>query len=91
MNLQFGWLPRREPACVASLSSLGSSFLWLASLANAVASPVGQIMDLLWFPTGGGKTEAYLALTAFVILLRRLRATDQDAGVGCRCLHAVHA
>ncbi|KXK06604.1 MAG: helicase family protein with metal-binding cysteine cluster [Acidobacteria bacterium OLB17] len=58
---------------------LGFILMNIAGLADA-GDEDRNIADLIWFPTGGGKTEAYLGLTALTIFLRRLRNRD-DAGV----------
>ncbi|MEH1855051.1 MAG: DISARM system helicase DrmA [Nostoc sp.] len=72
INLQASW---RRP---------GHDFTWrpfqLAFILMnipAIANPLHQdrqTCDLLAFPTGGGKTEAYLGLAAFTLGLRRLRS-----------------
>jgi hypothetical protein len=53
--------------------------LTIPSLANPAhkdrTKPIEAIADLLWFPTGGGKTEAYLGVAAFTMAIRRLQGT----------------
>ncbi len=44
--------------------------------------PNRATVDLLFFPTGGGKTEAYFGLAAFAMVLRRLRHPGEKGRAG---------
>ncbi|MHA1675713.1 MAG: helicase-related protein, partial [Candidatus Njordarchaeales archaeon] len=44
----------------------------IEGIINEKSKSRNEIVDLLWFPTGGGKTEAYLTVAAFTIIWRRL-------------------
>lgn len=58
----------------------------LAFLLTIIESAVNEgdefrdTVDLIWFPTGGGKTEAYLGLIAFLIVWRRLKFPTAGGG-----------
>ena len=84
MDLQYGWDPKKRERGPLEWRPFQLGFILLA--AESVVDrehPERQFMDLLWFPTGGGKTEAYLALIAFLAVYRRLAAGhNPDAGGG---------
>lgn len=45
--------------------------------------PDRDTVELIFFPTGGGKTEAYLGVIGFTLLLRRMHGIDRpDLGLG---------
>ncbi len=68
------------------LFQLGFLLLNLDGLANEL-SPERECVELIFFPTGGGKTEAYLGVIAYTLILRRLRrAKLADAGLGVAVL-----
>lgn len=55
--------------------------LSIESTINEDSYDRNSVVDLLWFPTGGGKTEAYLAITAFTIISRRILHGEDSDGV----------
>lgn len=77
MDVQFAW----------SVGPSGPKLRWrpfqLGFLLLSMCSTVDEThvdrrtLDLLWFPTGGGKTEAYLALIAFTAFYSRLCDPEQ--------------
>ena len=84
-SFDHGILQLSEPYRVPGLDSLGKG-RWrpfqLAFILMNLRSMVERegnarkIVDLIWFPTGGGKTEAYLGLTAFTVFWRRLEDSE---------------
>jgi len=72
----------KDPQCPLRWRPFQLAFVLLSLASSADPShPEREEMDLVWFPTGGGKTEAYLLLTAFVIFARRLERGERGEGV----------
>jgi hypothetical protein len=61
-----GFIPKYRPFQLAFF------ILSIEEMVNPEKRQQKNTVDLIWFPTGGGKTEAYLAVTAFTIAHRRI-------------------
>lgn len=79
MNIQSNWA--RSQNLVWRPFQLAFILQCMPSLESKTHSD-RETCDLLWYPTGGGKTEAYLGLMIFTIALRRLRNTTRPLAGG---------
>ncbi len=68
---------RKDPAW--RLFQLAFILLNLASMTDAKHADRRRV-ELIFFPTGGGKTQAYLGLIAFTLLRRRLLGANEPHG-----------
>ena len=82
MNLQHTW-KKSDGKFNSDLTwrpfQLGFILLTLESICDG-KNEFRETLDLLWFPTGGGKTEAYLALVAMGSWYRRFTRPASDSG-----------
>jgi hypothetical protein len=69
-----GFIPQYRPFQLAFL------LLSLDEIAQPEKRKKNNTVDLIWFPTGGGKTEAYLAVAAFTIAFRRINNENNYYG-----------
>ncbi|OQB76385.1 MAG: hypothetical protein BWX92_01846 [Deltaproteobacteria bacterium ADurb.Bin135] len=85
MLIQYRWDPEKSARGPLEWRPFQLGFILMAAASVADRGhPDRNIMDLLWFPTGGGKTEAYLALIAFLAFYRRIASKgspDRGSGV----------
>lgn len=82
MHVQHGWDPEKAKRGALRWRPFQLAFLILSAPSSVDRAHADRdVMDLLWFPTGGGKTEAYLALIALVAFHRRLKSPGAGGGV----------
>lgn len=73
---RFGTMNGKDPASLQPPKWRPFQLAFILMNLVSIAKPDDaerEIVDLLFFPTGGGKTEAYLGLAAFTLVIRRLK------------------
>jgi hypothetical protein len=83
---RFGAMRGQDPAAADAPAWRPFQFAFILMNLKGIVEATHEdrdVVDLLFFPTGGGKTEAYLGLAAFTLVLRRLRNPGiASAGLG---------
>ena len=80
MNKQRLWTKEGEPLVYRPFQ-----LAFILAALESVINPESQnrdVCDLLWVPTGAGKTEAYLAVAVAALAYRRLVHRDRHSGAG---------